>query len=103
MINHLKNKINRADKIYGKGKERRNIAFAFVTATLFGITDFLTVVFSILTVSDSSEGIKNPANVGTITFGTVLVFILFLILINAIFKPLYIKRKYKKENKRKIR
>ena len=32
MINHLKNKINRADKIYGKGKERRNIAFAFVTA-----------------------------------------------------------------------
>ena len=103
MINHLKNKINRADKIYGKGKERRNIAFAFITATLFGITDFLTVVFSILTVSDSIEGIKNPANVGTITFGTALVFILFLILINAIFKPLYIKRKYKKENKRKIR
>lgn len=97
-IKQLTNKINREDKIYGKSKERKNIALAFSTAAMFGIIDFLTMVFTVLTVSDPTKGLGLP-NVITIGFGSVIAFILFVTLSYNIIRPIVYRKKYKKNKK----
>ncbi len=95
-ISLLTKKINREDKIYGKSKERLNISFAFIAASLFGITDFLTMVFTVLTVKDTTKGLLLE-NIITIAAGCFISFIMLLILLFSIISPIIKKRKMKKE------
>lgn len=95
-ITLLNKKINREDKIYGKSKERLNISFAFIAASLFGVADYLTMVYSVLTVTDVNEGLT-PLNIGIICVGGLISLIMFIILSFTIAAPIIKKRKLKKE------
>lgn len=94
-ISLLNKKINKEDKIYGKSKERENIAFAFIAASIFGITDFLTTVYTILTVSNPQNGFKLE-NFIVIGIGIFLALIMFCMLLYTIINPIIKKHKHKK-------
>lgn len=103
-------KLNRDDQRYGKSKERHYLSFGVSTAAIFGILDFFTCIFTIITVQnqniygDPSQGISgsihDPRNMSIIGIGAVLAFILLTILIYAITIRLkdnyHAKKNYKK-------
>ncbi|RXY96687.1 hypothetical protein D8X55_02870 [Malacoplasma penetrans] len=93
----LKEKITKDDKLFGKGKERRNLAATFVSATIFGILDFFTCVFSILTVTQAELQEVNSTNLIVILVGSVFAIILFLILSYIIFIPFIFRKKKKNQ------
>lgn len=93
----LKEKITKDDKLFGKGKERRNLAATFVSATIFGILDFFTTVFSILTVGKSELSHVNTTNLIVILIGSVFAVILFLILSYIVFLPIIFRKKKKNQ------
>lgn len=90
----LKEKITKEDKLYGKGKERKNLAATFVSAGIFGLLDFFTMVFSVLTVEKTNDGLSS-SNIAIISIGSVFAFCLFAILIYQIFNPLFSKKRNK--------
>lgn len=93
-IKSLSSKFNSADQIYGKSKERKYLGLALMTASLFGFADFFTMIFTVLTVQNSSAGI-NPTSITFISFGTILTLFLFIILFATIFKSIINKKKTK--------
>lgn len=93
-IKSLSSKFNSADQIYGKSKERKYLGLALMTASLFGFADFFTMIFTVLTVQNSSAGI-NPTSITFISFGTILTLFLFIILFVTIFKSIINKKKTK--------
>ncbi|WP_162150909.1 MPN337 family protein, partial [Mycoplasmoides pirum] len=86
-ISLLIKKLNRDDQRFGKNKERNYLSVGVLVATIFGVLDFFTTVFSILTVSNStiSESLKDPINISIITIGSIFAFVLLGIIILAIF------------------
>lgn len=95
-LKNLEDKIQSTDKFYGKSKERLYLGLALLTAGLFGISDFFTMVFTVLTVQDTSLGL-NSVNLIFIGLGTFLTFILLTILCFTLIKSFLKKRKIKKE------
>ena len=93
----LKEKITKEDKLFGKGKERRNLAATFVSATIFGILDFFTMVFSVLPVSENDFHSAGTFQIILISIGSVFALILFIILSYLIFVPLIFKKKKKNQ------
>lgn len=90
----LKEKITKEDKLYGKGKERKNLAAAFVSAGIFGLLDFFTMVYSVLTVQNSDNKLT-PVNIAIISIGSIFAICLFAILMYKMFSPLISKKKNK--------
>ena len=90
----LKEKITKEDKLYGKGKERKNLAAAFVSAGIFGLLDFFTMVYSVLTVQNSNNKLT-PVNIAIISIGSIFAICLFAILMYKMFSPLISKKKNK--------
>ncbi|WP_156940228.1 MPN337 family protein [Mycoplasmoides alvi] len=80
-ITLLTKKLNRDDQRYGKSKERNYLTIGVIAASAFGILDFFTTTFSILTVSSNaaSESLKHPLNLIVIGIGSFFAFILLLI------------------------
>nr|MDE5766931.1 hypothetical protein [Malacoplasma sp.] len=93
----LKEKITKEDKLYGKGKERKNLAATFVSATTFGILDFFTMIFSILTVKSSQPDNVPVVNLVVIGIGSFFALLLFLILLYIVFVPLFFGKKKKNQ------
>ncbi|MDE5545745.1 MAG: hypothetical protein K2I76_03960, partial [Malacoplasma sp.] len=93
----LKEKITKEDKLYGKGKERKNLAATFVSATTFGILDFFTMIFSILTVKSYSPENIPTVNLVVIGIGSFFALLLFLILLYIVFVPLVFGKKKKNQ------
>lgn len=96
-ITFLNKKIKNEDKLYGKKKERQNIAFAFITASMFGLTDFLTTVYTILTVQSPQNGLKIP-NIIVISVGAILVTMMLSILFYTIIVALINKHKKRRRS-----
>ncbi len=90
----LKQKLTKEDKLYGKGKERKNLAATFVSAGIFGLLDFFTTVFSILTVTNTDKPLS-ASNIAIIAIGTFFVLCLFGILSYKMLSPLFSKKKNK--------
>ncbi len=90
----LKEKITKEDKLFGKGKERKNLAATFVSATTFGILDFFTMIFSILTVNQTNVPTVNWIIIGV---GSFFALLLFLILLYIVFIPLFFGKKRKNQ------
>lgn len=94
-------KTNKEDKLYGKGKERRNIALAFLSTTVYGLLDFFTMVFSVLTVPENNPNDigLGTENITVISIGSVFAAILISILIYWSIVPAFINYKKNKKNK----
>lgn len=90
----LEVRITKDDKLYGKGKERKNLAATFVSATIFGLLDYFTMVFSILTVPNPSGNV-DASNMAIIVIGTIFALILFTILFYKVISPLFSKKRNK--------
>lgn len=90
----LKDKLTKEDKLYGKGKERKNLAATFVSAAIFGLLDFFTMVFSVLTVQGTDIGL-NASNIIIISIGTIFALCLLVILLYKVLGPLFSKKKNK--------
>ncbi len=85
--------IRQKDELSKKDKERKSVLFAYVIASLIGFINFFGMVFTILTVDNTKEGLT-PVNIAVISIGTVLVSILVGILIY--FGTKVLKSKFKK-------
>lgn len=96
-ITNLNRKIQREDKAYGKSKERKNVAFAFITASIFGVVDFLTMIYTVLTVSNPSAGFKPIENIVAISIGGFLATIMLGILLYTLLTPIIKRKQYKKK------
>lgn len=94
LIKLLKDKITKDDKLFGKSKERKNLAATFVSAAIFGLLDFFTTVFSILTVNPNNSKIPT-VNIVFIALGSVFAFCLLSILLYKVLFPLFSKKKNK--------
>lgn len=98
----LLKKLNNDDQRYGKTKERGYLTVGVVTASIFGILDFFTCVFSILTVTPELEAgsSKDIRSIVVISIGSTLALILFVTLMYAIFLGLrsYIRSKKNSKN-----
>lgn len=79
LIEILKKKIIRYDKIYGKNKERKNIVITFFSAGVFGLIDFFTMIYSVLTVQERNIRLTT-SQIIIISIATV-----FIVLLIAIF------------------
>lgn len=90
----LELKLTKEDKLYGKGKERKNLAATFVSAAIFGLLDFFTMVFSVLTVT-GNEGKLDTSNIVIITIGSIFALILLSILTYKVIAPLFSKKRNK--------
>ena len=89
----LKDRITKEDKLFGKGKERKNLAATFVSAAIFGILDFFTMIFSVLTVTQNELQAVQPENIVVISIGSVFAVLLFAILIYIVFVPIIRRNK----------
>lgn len=69
----ISSKISRYDRIFAKNKERSNMSYALIAASFFGILDFFTTVFSILTVETGKHPIPT-ASLTIIIIGCILFF-----------------------------
>lgn len=94
-IESLRLKIIQRDELSKKDKERGTVLFAYVIATLIGFINFFGMVFTILTVDDTSAGLT-PINIAIITIGSIFAIILFLIFVFFGFKVIRPIRKNKK-------
>ncbi|WP_027119967.1 MPN337 family protein [[Mycoplasma] testudinis] len=75
-------KLNNDDQRYGKSKERKYLTIGVLAAAVFGILDFFTAVFTILTVQpENIDGsLRDPRNMVIIAIGAVLAFVLICLL-----------------------
>lgn len=96
-IESLRLKIIQRDELSKKDKERGTVLFAYVIATLIGFINFFGMVFTILTVDDTSAGLT-PINIAIITIGSIFAIILFLIFVFFGFKVIRPIRKIKNKN-----
>lgn len=71
--------IRQKDELLKKDRERKNILFAYIVASLIGFINFFGMVYTILTVDKPYEGLTLP-NIITISIGGVLITILLSIL-----------------------
>ena len=96
-------KLNSDDQRYGKSKERKYLAVGVLVAAIFGILDFFTTVFTILTVQKDliNASIQDPRNVAIVVVGTLLIFTLLALLTYGILSRMIERRQIKKIEGRK--
>ena len=96
----LVDKANKEDKLYGKGKERKNIGLAFMSTAVYGLLDFFTMVFSVLTVTvnDDYDIMTHPEKMIIIVIGSFFTLILISVLIYSSIVPVFINYRKNKRN-----
>lgn len=82
------------DKAYGKTQERKNLTATFASAVVFGMLDFLTMIYSVLTVPADGIGLS-PVNITIISIGALLVSTLVVLLISLGIKSAFVKKRMK--------
>lgn len=95
-IESLIEKMRSTDQLNKKDQERKNIVLAYIAASIIGFINFFGMVFTILTVTDVEKGLT-PINLSVISVGSILAFILLIILVTFFIRILVSKSKTKKE------
>lgn len=100
-INQFIEELHHDDKRYGKTKERDYLGIGVIGASIFGILDFFTCIFTIITVTTDilEESIKDYRNIIVISIGSILALILLIILIYVVITRIKHSWRFKKDSR----